>query len=461
MRNPGRHGPMSINTGTGNGAPDWPSPTLAWYAVAVLFVAYTFSFMDRIILSLLIQPIKLDLGLSDTRISLLHGFAFAIFYTIMGIPIARLADRYSRRAIIATGITVWSLMTAVCGLARGYWQLFAARVGVGVGEAALSPAAYSMIADMFRPDKLGRALSVYTMGAFFGAGLAFIIGGAVIQAITGSPELTLPLVGTVRSWQAAFLVVGLPGLLVAALMFTVREPVRRQIADSTGGVDGREAIPMSEVFAFVRYRWRIYITHFLGFSLLAVVSNAIFAWSPTFLNRSFDMTMGQAGPAIGVILLIFSSAGLITGGWLTDRLVLKGLPDGGLRAGVVAGIGCVPFAVLMPFMPSVTSVLLLFCPLLFFASFGFGAAAAALQQVTPNRMRAVVSALYLFLLNLIGIGLGPTVTALITDYVFANEQAVGFSIAITAGTCGLLGAIVLWLGLRPFRDEAAAQLRAR
>ena len=449
-----------MNTGKANTSPDWPSSTVAWYAVAVLFVAYTFSFADRIILSLLIQPIKQDLGLSDTKISLLHGFAFAIFYTIMGIPIARLADRYSRRVIIASGIAVWSSMTAVCGLVNGYWQLFAARVGVGVGEAALSPAAYSMIADLFKPEKLGRALSVYTTGAFVGAGLAFIIGGTVVQAITSSPELTLPVVGTIRSWQAAFFVVGVPGLLVAILMFTVKEPIRRLKSNATHGGHANDTVPMSEVIDFVRSRWRIYVTHFLGFSLLAVVSNAIFAWSPTFLIRNFDMTMGQSGTAIGGILLIFSSAGIFVGGWLADRLVLKGYADGAMRAGVVAGIGCVPFSVLMPFMPSITSVLLLYCPLLFFASFGFGAAAAALQQITPNRMRAVVSAFYLFLVNLIGIGLGPTITALITDYLFADEGAVGFSIAITAGVSGLLGAILLWLGLRPFQAEAAVHLQS-
>ena len=202
----------------------WPSSTMAWYAVAVLFVAYTFSFADRIILSLLVQPIKQDLALSDTKISLLHGFAFAIFYTLMGIPIGRLADRYSRRAIAAAGIAVWSFMTAVCGIARGYWELFSARVGVGVGEAALSPAAFSMIADLFPPQKLGRALSVYTMGAFVGAGLAFIIGGAVIQSITSSPEMTLPIVGTIRSWQAAFFIVGLPGHGDAVCRFEMVAP---------------------------------------------------------------------------------------------------------------------------------------------------------------------------------------------------------------------------------------------
>ena len=169
------------------------------------------------------------------------------------------------------------------------------------------------------------------------------------------------------------------------------------------------------------------------------------------------MTVGQSGPAIGAIILVFCTSGLIVGGWLADRLVLKGYSDGAMRVGVVAGLGCIPFAVSAPLMSSVIWVLVLYCPLLFFSSFGFGAAAAALQQITPNRLRALVSALYLFFLNLIGIGLGPTLTALITDFVFGYDEAVGLSIAVIAVTSGLLGALVLWLGLKPFRAEATSQ----
>ncbi len=443
---------MTTNDTTLTDTTSWPSARIAWYAVFILFIAYTFSFADRFILSLLIEPIKQDLNLSDTRISLLHGFAFAIFYTIMGIPIGRLADKYNRRTIVAWGIAVWSLMTAVCGIARGYWQLFAARVGVGVGEAALSPAAYSMIADLFPPEKLGRAMSLYTTGAFIGAGLAFIIGGTVIAAITTSPELTLPVVGTIRSWQAAFFVVGLPGLIVAALMYTVKEPVRRIKEETTS-----ESKNTAEVFAYVRRRWRVFGTHYIGFALLGVVSNGITAWTPAFLSRSFGLSVGESGPAIGVLILIFCTAGIIVGGWLTDFLVRKGYSDGALRTGILAGFGCIPFAAVLPFLTSLEWVLVTYAPLLFFASFGFGAAAAAIQQVTPNRMRGLVSAFYLFFLNLIGIGLGPTITALITDYVFGNDQALGYSIALMATVSGLLAALLLWLGSKPFRAEVARQ----
>ncbi len=443
----------------GPGASDveWPSPALAWYAVVVLFIAYTVSIADRFILSLLIEPIKQDLGLSDTKVSLLHGFAFAIFFSIMGVPIARLADRFSRRMIIASGITVWSLMTAACGLASSYWQLFAARVGVGVGEAALSPPAYSMVADLFPPHKLGRALSFYTTGAYIGAGGVFIIGGMVLQATMSTPEISLPVVGVIKSWQAAFFIVGLPGIFVALLMFTVREPVRRMQANATFSGNVGDAIPLKQASEYMLQRWRIYGSHILGFSFLAVVFNSIIAWTPAFLIRNFDLSIGQTGPAVGALVLVFATSGILVGGWLADRLVVRGYADGAMRVGVVAGLGCVPFALLTLTVSSVTGILALYGPLLFFSSFGFGAAAAALQQVTPNRLRALVSSIYLFILNLIALGMGPTITASITDYVFHDVHAVGLSIATVAIISGSLSAFILRLGLKPFRAEASVQ----
>ncbi|MFQ5636261.1 MAG: MFS transporter, partial [Gammaproteobacteria bacterium] len=205
----------------------WPSAGKAWYAVSILVVAFIFSFIDRIIIALLVEPIKRDLGISDFGIGMLQGLAFAVFYALVGIPIGRWADRYSRRWIIGVGIFLWSVMTAGCGLAKNFWQLFLARVGVGVGEAALSPAAYSMISDYFPRHKLGRALGVYQAGAFVGAGLSFLVGGLVIRYVMGAEGLSLPLIGEVRPWQMVFFAVGFPGIAVALLMRTVGEPERR------------------------------------------------------------------------------------------------------------------------------------------------------------------------------------------------------------------------------------------
>jgi len=435
----------------------WPSSVSAWYTVGLLFVAYTFSFVDRFILTLLIEPIKNDFNLSDTGVSLLVGFAFVIFYTFLGIPIGRLADRVNRRNLIAAGITLWSCMTALCGMARGFGTLFAARVGVGVGEAALSPAAYSMIADLFPPKKLGKALSVYTAGAFAGVGLALIVGGLVVQAISSSPYMSLPIIGTIKSWQAPFFIVGLPGLLVAALMYTVKEPKRReQISDNSE--QKNEVVSLREAFDYIGNRWKIYLSHFFGFALLGVSSNVLFVWGPHILVRSFGTNVGEAGASIGLIVLTFGTLGLLIGGSMSDRLLKRGYLDNGYRVGIFAALGAIPFGLSLPFMSSLSFLFLVFCPLVLFACLGFGSAAAALQQITPNRLRGVVSGCYFFLLNVIGIGLSPSITAVITNYGFKDELMLVNSVSLMVVGSSVLAALILWLGLRPYRKESAIRV---
>jgi MFS family permease len=233
----------------------YPNQVYAWYVVGILVLAYTFSFIDRQILSLLVGPMKRDLGISDTQMSLLQGFAFAVFYCLAGLPIGRMVDSRKRVNIISIGVFVWSVMTALCGTAHAYWQLFLYRMGVGVGEAALSPAAYSMIADYFPPKRLGFALGVYGMGVYIGAGLALIIGAAVIGLVSSGGDIVVPLFGEVYAWQLTFFVVGLPGILIALWVWTVREPERRGYMRKEIAEDGTETaveVPVSEVFAYMR-----------------------------------------------------------------------------------------------------------------------------------------------------------------------------------------------------------------
>ena len=424
----------------------------AWYGLTVLLVAYTVSFIDRTILSLLVGPIKADLGISDTQLSLLHGLAFAIFYTILGIPIARLADRYSRRWIITVGVFVWSLMTAACGLARSFWMLFFARVGVGVGEAALSPAAYSMIADYFAPSRLGRALGIYSAGVYVGAGLAFMIGGAVIQLIADAPTLDLPIVGTVQMWQATFFIVGLPGILVAGLTLSMREPARRiGTKKAPGAPAGPKPVSVAELIAFLRAQRYTFGCHFLGYSLLALTFNGVIAWAPAYLVRVFDLSRGEIGAALGLSILVFGAIGIVAGGWVADALSRRGHADGTIITGVISAAGVSVSLPLAFTASSAAQTIFWMAPFMFFSSFAYGAAAAALQFVTPNQMRAQVSAIYLFVLNFLGIGLGPTAVAMVTDYVFEDESAVGVSIAVVGTAAAVIGGVVLHIGRRFYR----------
>jgi len=430
--------------------------------VGVLTVAYTFSFVDRQILSLLVGPVRRDLGISDTQISLLQGLAFALFYTILGLPIGRLADRTSRRRVIAVGIGLWSVMTMVCGLASSFWTLFLARMGVGVGEATLSPAAYSIVADYFPPRVLPKAMSVYSMGIFVGAGLAFILGGAVIDLTTANTDWVLPLIGPVRPWQMTFFAVGLPGFLVVALMASVREPRRRgRLTDDREGA--APPVPLIDVLRFLIARRRTYGAHFFGIALMALMGYGAAAWIPEFAVRTYGMARGDIGLAYGAGILVLSTGGIVAAGWLTSHLAAKGFSDASFR--VIIGAALIIFVTgsMATLMPTPTGFFLLMAPLLLVSGVSNGIGPAALQLITPNEMRAQVSAVYLFVINMIGLGLGPTVVAVMTDYLFGYDGGVKYSLALLHAGAAPLAAVILWRGLRHLRasEAEAAAWRAK
>ena len=426
--------------------PAQPGGSLAypWFVVAILMVAYVFSFVDRQILNLLVGPIRRDLGISDTQMSLLMGFSFAVFYTVMGIPLGKLADSKSRRGLIAAGVLVWSVMTALCGMARQYWHLLIARVGVGVGEAALSPAAYSMIADYFPPEKRATAISVYSMGIYIGSGLAFLVGGLVIQFVTAQGEIVLPLVGATRPWQVVFFVLGGAGILFSAAFLLVREPPRH------GVKVGDSAATLGELWAHLKLNRRTVLCHNLGFSALAFCSYGTGAWIPTFFIRTFGWTPGEVGLVYGLVAMFAGSAGIIFGGRLADRWLRQGIDDASLRVGVWAACLLVPFSLIYLLMPTGALAATLMVPLVFLVAMPFGAAPAAIQEIMPNRLRGQASAIYLFLVNLVGLGLGPTAVALVTDYVFHDDLAVRYSMMIVGCSACVVAAFTLSAGLKSY-----------
>ncbi len=428
----------------------WPSPTRAWYVVGILTLAYTVSFIDRQILNLLVEPIKHDLGISDTQISLLQGLAFAIFYSLMGLPIAWLADRSNRRNIIVVGMVLWCLMTAACGLSRNFLQLFLARIGVGVGEAALSPPAYSIIADYFPPHRLARATGTYAFGVYAGAGIAMLAGGAVISLISAAETIVLPVLGSIRPWQLTFLVVGMPGLLVAALMLTVREPVRR---DSRMAADKQRVKPaIADLLDFLRSRKSAIAALCIGFSFIGMVIIGILSWTPTLFIRIHGWTVGEIGLAYGLILLLLGTSGSVLGGVVADWIYRRGRQDATLRTALYASLLALPFAIAMPLVDNARLAIALLAPLTFLLSAPVGLSAAAIQLMTPNHLRAQVTAFYLLVVALIGTGFGPVVVALMTDYLFRDPQSVGRSLALVSLVLIPLGAISLWHGCRIFRN---------
>ncbi len=428
--------------------PPWPRPAYAWYTTGVLMVAYTLSYIDRQILSMLVGPIKADLGVTDTQIGLLQGFAFAVFYTFVGIPMGRLADRGDRRRIIAWGIFAWSLATAACGIAKSYWQLFAARVGVGVGEAALSPAAYSMLADYFPPEQRGRAMGVYSMGVYLGIGLAAIIGGAVVGELSGRPPFQVPVIGELAAWHVTFLVVGLPGLLVALWVRTLREPLRRGLT-----ADARPSVPLPEVAAFFRSRAGLFAGHFAGFALLALAFNAVAFWMAPYLERIHGMTPREFGTPLGVILAVGGAAGIYTGGVLADFLRRRGIADAEIWPGILSALAIAPLGILTAQADSGPLALAWFAAFMFASSFPFAAAAASLQAAAPNRLRGQVSALYLFVINLAGIGLGSFMTGFLNDRIYRDEMRIDDSLAWIVGVAAPLAAFALLAVRRSYAQQ--------
>lgn len=442
---------MDRTSPTRDGSPARAS-AYAWYIVFLCMVAYIFSFIDRQVIALLVQPIRADLQISDTQFSLLHGLAFAIFYAIMGLPIARLADTRSRPVIIAVGIFVWSIATAVCGAAKNFWQLFAARMAVGAGEAALSPAAYSMISDSFPRSQLGVALGIYSIGSFIGAGLAYLIGGAAIEWVSQFGTVDLPLIGLTKPWQMTFFIVGLPGVIIAALFFlTVRDPERKGIITAGG-----TGYAIRDVIAYIRSHRNTFLGHYFGFGFLSLVLFALLSWAPAYLIRNYGLSAKEVGVYLGSMVLISNTAGALSSGWLTDWFTRRGHADAALRSGIIGALGVVLPAALFSSAGSLSLSLLVLGLAMFFASFPMATSAAALQWMAPNQMRAQITAVFFLFMNLLGITGGATLVALCTDYIFRDDTAVGYSMSITASAAGLVGAAVLYWGLRHFRATVAA-----
>jgi len=419
---------------------EYPSQIYAWYVVAVLVLAYTFSFIDRQILSLLVGPMKRDLQISDFEMSLLQGFAFAIFYTVMGLPIGRMVDSKHRVRIITIGVAFWSLMTALCGISKSYIELFLYRMGVGVGEAALTPAAYSILSDSFRPEKMGFAIGVYGTGVYIGAGLALVIGAQVVDLTSSATVYTLPVVGSVFPWQMVFFIVGLPGLLVALWVLTLREPKRHGVTQTP---------PLADVFAYMKANKVTLVCHNMCYAMSAMMAYGVAAWVPEFMIRTHGWTAGQIGTSYGWIIAIFGTLGVVCGGFLSDRLSRR-WRNGRMLLLALTGILTLPFAVAAPLVENANLAVYLLIPSTFFATFTTGAGPSAMQELMPNKMRGIASAVMIFVVSIIGLGLGPSAIAFMTDFILQDESQLRYSIAVVPAILLLLSSAFGFAGMKAY-----------
>ena len=412
----------------------------AWFVVAVLVLANISSWIDRQILNLLAPAIRQDLGISMTEMGLLIGLPFSLFFAVMGFPIARLADRGNRRNIIALGISFWSLMTAVCGLAGGYGRLMLARIGVGVGEASLQAPGTSLIADYFPRERFSTAMGFYAMASFIGAGLAYMLGGWVIGLASTQDTWSVPFAGALRPWQVVFLFVGLPGLLVALLMLAVREPPR-----TTPTV---ARIPYSSLFGYMWQNARTFSCVVIGYGMSLAVNIGIAAWLATFFIQKLGWTATRAGVVMGALTMTVGAIGAVSGGRLADALIARGKTDAALRVGIIASLGMLVFATAYPFAPTPALTILLLAVVNFFAAFPWGAGGAGVAMLVPPQMRAQGIAIFVFGTTLISSGLGPVGIAAITEHVFHEEAALPYALA-TVNVIGMSVAIALFTWGRP------------
>lgn len=433
-------------------ASDYPRPAVANYVLGVLLAAYILSFVDRNILTLLVGPIREEFGISDFQFSILHGWAFTMFYIVLGLPIGWLADRFSRKWIITGGVFLWSLMTCVCGLARSFTTLFMARIGVGVGEAALSPPAYSLMSDFFDPRRLRWATAIYTAGITIGSGTSYMLGGWLYERFAEMGSLRLPSLGlSFEPWQLTFVAVGLPGLLVVLLLLLIREPARHRTA-----LDSGEAVSVGRVVQHAKHHWQAYGGLIFGISMMSVIGYGMLTWLPEFLLRTYGMEKAEGGAWLGGIFIFGGTAGTFCGAVFAELLQRRGYEDANMRlVGLAAAILALP-AVVAPLLPSAEPSLALFALITFGHYTHFGVGMAALQLITPNRMRAQLSAFLLFCTNLFGLALGGSFVAFFTDFVFQRDSALNYSLAVTAAIVYPLAAVSIFFGLRHYRAAQRA-----
>jgi MFS family permease len=422
----------------------WPSAKAGWWLVILMALASVVSQFDRTVINLTVGPLKQAFSLNDTQFAMLQSVAFGIFYTLACIPLGWLADRYQRRVIMGLSLLFFSLFAIGSGFSRSYAQLFLTRVGVGVGEATVTPAGLSMMSDYFPREKLGRAIGAFFMSAPVGQAVGLIAGGFLLQWLATSSALASGPLAGFEPWQAAFVIIGMPGLLLVPLFLLLKEPARR-------GNGAQMPLSAGEVFAILRERARALAPMFAGFCMVTLVSYTFFVWTPSMFQRTFDWNPRQAGLSFGLIVLIFGTAGAFFGGWMTDRLARRGHLDAPLKVAAFGFVGCGVFGGLAPLMPSPELALAMLAPAIFLSNTPYACAGTSIQLIVPNRARAQVTALYITLITLVGLGVGPTVVGLMTDYVFKNPADIRYSLAIVVAVPAPIMFTLLAFAWRPYR----------
>lgn len=425
----------------------------AWYVAVVFSLFSALSFIDRLILAVLIEPMKAELDLTDVQLTLIGGLSFVIFYVIFGLAMGRLADTLNRKWIIYAGVVLWTSTTALCGLATRYVHLLLLRMGVGLGEAALAPCAFSILADLFPRRRLATGIAVCSMGASFGVGFAYLGGALVLEWANGLAgergSVQVPLVGDLTPWRIVFLAVGLPGLVMSLLLFTIREPPRRD-PGAAGG-----APPAKDVLAYMWAHRRTILLHNVGIGFLSLASYAGGFWDIAFFERTYGWPPEQSGVLYGLLAMFAAAIGNLVTGMFADHSTSRWGWDTKIMMLLIVALASVVFRILYPLMPSAGWALAMVVPSLFLASAPYGVGAAAVQIMVPPRMRGQVTAFYYLVQTLIGLSLGPTLVAVFTEHVFEALEMLRYSLVIVGTAASLVAAVLFFLALNPYQVTLA------
>ena len=410
----------------------YPRPARSWYMVALLTLAYFISYIDRTVIGLLVGPIQADLGVTDSQMGLLLGLAFGIFYATMGLPLGWLADRTRRVSIVSCAIALWSAATALCGLASNYMQMFLLRMSVGVGEAALSPCTMSMVADSFPKEKRGKAIAVYSMALSLGTATAYYAIGALLAALRGVEVLDWPLVGAIKPWQAVFIIVGLPGLLLSLVMLTVKEPVRRDVKE------GASSAPW-HMFRYLFSNWQTYLTFVLPFCLMTTVAYTHF-WMPEVFSRTWGMDTPEFAQIKAVVTLVCAPATVFAAGALSDYLVRRGRDNAPLVIAVAGAFLFAPTGFLISLMPGTVSAFAVMGLSLIGIATTTSTGLTALLMITPAQFRGQISAVYYMAISITGLTLGPSTVGWLSDWFNEGTGIAGLDALLEGLMPGVSGA---------------------
>ena len=421
-----------------------PRHAVAWIALVVFFIAAVLSYTDRLILNLLVAPIRHDLGITDVQVSYLQGAAFAVIYSIVGLPLGRFADRHNRRNIIAAGIVLWSIATAACGYVADFDQFFLARIFVGIGEAALAPAVMSMIPDLFPPARRGTAIGVFLAGMTIGGGVSVSAGGLLLGAFSGGSLAALPILGHLAPWRAVLVSLALPGFALALVVACLPEPQRLECGGAA------DKVAFAETLSFFSRHWALFAAVFGAFALMQMVDYGFSAWLPSLLMRKFAVGPALAGPQIGAISIVFGGVGTLLGGWIADILLVRGKSDARLRVALIAYMLALP-SLLFPLLPSSHLVLLCYAAYALVTAVGSSAGLTATQDAVRPEMRGFSVSLQALAYTLIGLGCGPTAVAATTEYIYHAPSRVGIAMVTVAAPAGIAAVLLLAATLRPYR----------